>query len=635
MAWHLYALLVGIDEYPPPSKPLRGCVNDAQGMEDFLTSRFKEQQLSLLKLYNQAATRDDIIKSFRRHLGKASPGDTALFFFGGHGSQESVAALYENTEPDKLSETLVAYDSRQEGQWDLADKELAVLIAEVAARGAHVLVILDSCHAGTATRDFDGEFHRRTTPRSYTRLAETYWFHSQKDLPKNLDSAGGWRILPAGEHVLFACCRDFESAREVVMPDGQRHGLFSYHLVRILKNLGPQASYRDLYRHIQIRVSNINPNQHPEAEGRLDQKLFAGKTLPRSPTYALQRMGHRRWRLNAGAVHGIVTGTKLAALAEGENRRVASLKVTNVDAAESGVEVIQGQLSDTSETYPAVLTSLPMAPLRIAWPEAPKTEIGQELSRSPFLTTTTELHAADVVVRKREDGFQLFNPHNDLEVAPRIDGNATALVHALEHIARWQTVATLENPASPLEHAIEMSIHLWLGSPSKEGQPQVASAPEEGGEIALRYQGDKAPRFTIRLDNRSDKALFFGLLALGESYAVKLLQGGRGRLIPNHSLWIRPDGISASVPDELFQKGITRRRDLLLLLVSDVDADFSLLEQGRIGRPYQARRTTDNRGQLNLLDALMENIGQREIDEEPQAAVHHWTVDRRVIVAER
>ncbi len=146
MAQKLYALLVGIDAYPSPSQPLRGCVNDVRAMEAFLRGRIEQQQLALRSLCDQQATRDAIITAFRHHLGEAGSGDTALFFFGGHGSQEHLPPLYTSSEPDQLSETLVAYDSRQEGGWDLADKELAVLVAEVAARGPHVVIVLDSCH---------------------------------------------------------------------------------------------------------------------------------------------------------------------------------------------------------------------------------------------------------------------------------------------------------------------------------------------------------------------------------------------------------------------------------------------------------------------------------------------------------
>ena len=35
----IYALLVGIDDYPAPVPKLRGCVNDIKGMREYLEAR--------------------------------------------------------------------------------------------------------------------------------------------------------------------------------------------------------------------------------------------------------------------------------------------------------------------------------------------------------------------------------------------------------------------------------------------------------------------------------------------------------------------------------------------------------------------------------------------------------------------
>jgi hypothetical protein len=46
-------------------------------------------------------------------------------------------------------------ESRTPGGFDLADKELAVLLNEVAGKGAQVAVLLDSCHSGSGYRELD------------------------------------------------------------------------------------------------------------------------------------------------------------------------------------------------------------------------------------------------------------------------------------------------------------------------------------------------------------------------------------------------------------------------------------------------------------------------------------------------
>src|SRR5262245_37429253 len=230
MPANLYSLLVGIDDYPSPVPPLHGCVNDVRAMQQWLEYRIGPHgNLAIELLTDAAATRAAIIQAFRAHLGQAQAGDSALFYYSGHGSQEPSPPEYRDQEPDGLDETLVAYDSRQPGGWDIADKELAVLIAEVASRGAHVAVVLDSCHSGTATRLAGDLVARRTANDSRARPASSFWFFDQAIAsPALQESISAWRILPYGAHVLLAACRDFELAAEFTAPTGERRGMFSF-----------------------------------------------------------------------------------------------------------------------------------------------------------------------------------------------------------------------------------------------------------------------------------------------------------------------------------------------------------------------------------------------------------------------
>jgi hypothetical protein len=159
MTHSIYALLVGIDDYAPDSviqvNQLQGCVNDITAIEVYLNERSDTEKynLNLLTLKNKQATRDAVIDGFRNHLCQARNNDVVLFYYSGHGSQELAPEEFRHLEPDRLNETLVCYDSRTEGGWGLADKELAQLIAEVSEKKPHICIILDSCHSGSGTRD--------------------------------------------------------------------------------------------------------------------------------------------------------------------------------------------------------------------------------------------------------------------------------------------------------------------------------------------------------------------------------------------------------------------------------------------------------------------------------------------------
>jgi hypothetical protein len=140
---NLFALLVGIDQYPPGIPTLSGCCNDITAFEMFLRERAGQSgfQLQLEPLKDVQASRQNVIDGFRQHLSRAGEGDVAIFYYSGHGSQNHTPQELWYLEPDHLDETLVCHDSRSPGEYDLADKELAVLIAEAAKSNPHILVI--------------------------------------------------------------------------------------------------------------------------------------------------------------------------------------------------------------------------------------------------------------------------------------------------------------------------------------------------------------------------------------------------------------------------------------------------------------------------------------------------------------
>src|SRR5262245_41778181 len=129
MPFTVFALLVGIDTYQHPVRPLSGCVNDIGLMESFLTDRIPAGSRQLKMLKKEQASRQAIIDGFLSHLCEAGRDDVALFYYSGHGSQAPTPTDFLRLEPDGLDESLVCYDSRMPGQYDLADKEISRLIA--------------------------------------------------------------------------------------------------------------------------------------------------------------------------------------------------------------------------------------------------------------------------------------------------------------------------------------------------------------------------------------------------------------------------------------------------------------------------------------------------------------------------
>ncbi|MDT7934574.1 MAG: caspase family protein [Sphingomonadaceae bacterium] len=154
----VHALIAAINAYPPnPRVPqLTGCLADAENVAAYLKDRVGPS-LALEMLTDAEAARPAIMEQFRTLLGRAGPGDVALFHYSGHGVPAGTAPDFADYFPAAMDESLLCYDSYADGGLVLADKELAVLVEHVAASGAEVCVTLDCCHSGSGTRDIGDE----------------------------------------------------------------------------------------------------------------------------------------------------------------------------------------------------------------------------------------------------------------------------------------------------------------------------------------------------------------------------------------------------------------------------------------------------------------------------------------------
>src|SRR5659263_115422 len=150
------ALLVGINRYPDPRNELKGCVNDVRQMAETLKSRYGFPGDGNMRVLTDArATTKAILDGLAWLTAGASPGDSLVFDYSGHGSQ--VPDLHSDETTDRLDEILCPYDL----DWDhpLTDDDLAAACAGV-PKGALLTVILDCCHSGTGLRDFAPDRHR-------------------------------------------------------------------------------------------------------------------------------------------------------------------------------------------------------------------------------------------------------------------------------------------------------------------------------------------------------------------------------------------------------------------------------------------------------------------------------------------
>jgi hypothetical protein len=672
MSRTVYALLVGIDQYRPPIRSLRGCANDVRAIQALLEQRIvgTEDRLEGPRvLLNEDATRQAVIDGFRQYLANAREGDVVLFYYSGHGSQAQTPPEFQYLEPDRLDETLVCYDSRRAGQYDLADKELAKLIAEVAEQGPHIVVILDSCHSGSGTRAADTEGvrsietdHRQRPVDSFiVSPAEARALSSMRTAAETFTD---WAALPQGNHVLLAACRAEEEAKERFV-EGEQRGVFSYFLIKTLQGTGESPTYRDLLKRVNALVRMNAARQSPQLEviqvEDLDRPFLGGAIRPRSPYFTLSYDQEHGWVIDAGAVHGIsrVTGEETTVLAifplDSNLEQVTDLsgaqgtaRITQVLPGLSSVAVDFGEVAPPTPemTYKAIVTSLPLPPLGVA---VEGDASGVELARHALATAEygqpslyvreADPTAAELRLQAIDNSFRVARVAEDrplvVDIAGHTERNAAKAIERLEHIARWMQIGRLSNPTSRIpDDAVRLEI--FVVDESTGTGTALEDLAARGGEVRLEYRyRDGAwhePQFHLKLTNTSDRRLYCTLLGLTETYAIRsnLLPGGGVWLEPGQAVWaLGRQPIYASVPKRLWEQGVTEIKDLLKVIASTDQFDATLCEQDELDVSV-ARSALKKRVFFpSTLNRLMQRTQVRHFGSDPEEneAYADWTAN--------
>jgi len=625
---NVYALLVGIDRYPPPTPSLNGCRNDIAAIEQLLTARVNADgdTLHVLPLLDEQATRSAVIGGFRNHLGKAGNDDVALFYYSGHGSQEPAPEQWWDVEPDHLDETLVLYDSREPGQWDLADKELAALLNEFAEKRPHVLVVLDCCHSGSGTRAAveDGLAERRAPTDGRERPISSFLFaaNDAQALTKPANERAtlgdsGW-ALPRARHVLLSGCRSNETSKEI-RHDGTSRGALSAALGQALSSSGTGLTYRDVHRQVNAIIRTTVRNQHPQLETSSSADLdlpFLGGTVTALPAHFVMTHQAGQWTMDGGTMHGIAApvgdeSTRLQVRDENDVS-VATATVTSVRAGEAKVTVVSGDLDET-RNYRAIVTSTPLPPLRvrIAGDETAaaslRTALKERNKAGPLLVAEAgQDDAAKVVVMGTESGYQITRPGGERPMSPRAD-TAEQAVQILEHIAGWNRVSTLTNSATRLRaDSVTVSV---VPEPGPPGDPWDVDGAYRFTYVA--EHGQSRPRkYTVKVTNNAGKPLWVALVDLTDTYGIyaDALSEGAAELGDNQSLPIR---LSTEVPDGLWEQGVTEVTDLLKIICSTEEFDPRTLEQGDLDITAELRPSGVRAAPKSTLDRLLQRIGTR------------------------
>ena len=345
------ALIVAIAKYEPNQRSWKSLSSDRDLFyirEALVNNGFALQDIDTLR--DAKATKAAMVNALDALTAKANTSDIVYFHFSGHGQQiqdSKTDGIID--EADGYDEALIPYDAK--GVWDDADyrgekhfrddllaEKLTALRKKVGITGS-VVVVIDACHSGTATRSA-GIVRGDPVP------CQRYGYKPNVviDLNKNpevglLENMG----KDMGSLVVFSGSSPNQVNRETKDDIGKNVGSLSYAFAKGITNLPANANYQKLFEKIKATIQADEPTQVPMFEGNAALKVFSNQYTALKETIiadmflnnAKNGFNDTTFFISRGAYHNIRTGTTVKVLKQGDTAVFCKAVVKEVNAFQS------------------------------------------------------------------------------------------------------------------------------------------------------------------------------------------------------------------------------------------------------------------------------------------------------------
>lgn len=190
-----YGLVIGIDEYNGEWPQLKNAVNDAKAVAELLSSKYTFRYMKTL--YNQDATRDNILKEFEFLLQRVKENDNVLIYYSGHGEYLKNMDKGFWVPIDASSKSISKY---------ISNEDIKAFLTGIHSK--HTLLVTDACFSGDIFRGKTMTIPYENSTKYYSKM---YSLNSRKALT----SGGVEPVLDKGK---------------------DNHSIFAYYFLQALKN---------------------------------------------------------------------------------------------------------------------------------------------------------------------------------------------------------------------------------------------------------------------------------------------------------------------------------------------------------------------------------------------------------------
>lgn len=538
----VHVLIVSVDDYRADIvleggvlfPKLRGCTGDAKKIKAYLESQ-SGFDLKLKTLFDKEATKEAVVEGFQKHLGKAKKGDTVLFYYSGHGTQEWADKEAWTSDGDGRLECLACYyDEGTKDKFLLADKELRFLIKGLSDKGAHVVALFDCCHSGDNTRNaafvqtaFKEEAVEKRIPFSFKQRPWENFVFSDRLSRDEVIKAGDAAALPEGLHVQMSACESDESAMEV-----SGEGVFTKALINTLKAANGDLTYQALRSRVRQYLRNIY-EQKPRIyvvngdEGLLYSTFLNGRPGDRSRAYGdvLYNQGSG-WQLSLGAIQGLGENAKTIKVIDPDGGKELAATVRQIKADTSLLNMPGDALLDTGKVYKGYVENLLGGLLRIRVKNVDGTPETQQALLEAFTTAGNDFIKLDEArpdydVHNGNGQLYITLPGDDCRpVAKPVEAlpeSVPVLVGYLRQMAEWNRLRGLSNKGSNSNlTGNEMAVVVRRAKDKK-------TIPVADGTAVIAYEKEGAgweASLEIELTNTTGTTLYCCALYLTSNFGV-------------------------------------------------------------------------------------------------------------------
>ena len=658
-----------IQTYPQLYKNLGGCVGDIDLVAGYLKTTLQIPQGQIWKLTapveeskklaeiraaegNVPPTYENIVKAFEEITAAAQSGEQVYIHYSGHGGR--AVTIYPELEGEqRQDEGIVPMDIGSSDGRYLRDVEMATLLKRLTDKGCIVTVIFDSCHSGGATR---GDCAIRgnennlvdTTTRSKDSLVA-----SRKELLNNWriltqaepDLSGGW--LPNKDYVFLAACRPSEYAYEYAVNGGQRNGALTYWMMDTLTSSTSVLTYKSLYNRVKGMIQSKFPQQLPILMGDGDRQILGDRREYKPYTLVVIDVAGdgAEITLDAGLAAGLSSGTRFAIYPVGvsdfsdKTQQIAIAEITDdiqadkstakiLDAAAGGIEVkgkiepgasavmvaapvdlirkvrlfAEKQAGDKEQDLPADLVDKQTAALE---------KVRQALAGNGWVVEVKEGEEAHYQVAVGRDGTYeicIGMPIQNLRPALSIEEPEAPkkVVARLVHLAKYQAVQELDNPASDLTEYLEFQ----LCDKNKQPFPEQQNLSLKPKEVSY-----------LKIKNTYSQTLNVAVLDIEPTWAISQvpIQGDFSSFIPLDSGQEAYTKLRLRLPEDYQQT-----KETLKVFATKGLANFQWLmlpsldeqPQSRGNNPNEELKTRSGNQPISPLNELLTAIGN-DVDNPP------------------